>query len=415
MKVRLPTSAAAAPKPVSPLMPKSKLGTEYNGMYGDHAPERKRYDSDESYDGDLYLHHYYNTILHKNRLKGGDGWSRGHMEEQKDAKRSIRFHESEMKKLEQKYRKYAVQASMKITMSASRKIVASADLTWPTVYKRFKAAALKHIRVVGAEPTDDVGFSDTMQGTDKFWPFDSDGQLQDAIKDYAKNLAEHPDEVGDDNPQFQFIADEVYNCLEEMMGKVQDHYGSRWNHAPGYVPPKKIEWIDDNGKPSNDEALSVPVAFKLLGLTPPKKAAVKKKPSKRYKIKRKGAVRMKDVLADYKKADYAWQAPVLKVLEQVEEDMDDRVFYQLMDELWKLFHQGTNSIIPSLLRRMAEAYGKAGGNAAMLKKLIQAVDHDATEKSMNELGIEFGKLLPKDPLLKEFRSAANGNILYQAL
>lgn len=304
---------------------------------------------------------------------------------------------------------------LRITMSATRKIVASADLTWPTVYRRFKAAALKHIRVVGAEPTDDVGFSDTMQGTDKFWPFDSDGQLENAIKDYAKELTAHPDEVGDDNPQFQFIADEVYNCLEEMMGKVQDHYGNRWNHAPGYVPPKKIEWIDDNGKPTHEEALSEIVAYKLLDLPIPKKAAVKKKPSKRYKIKRKGAVRMKDVLADYKKANYAWQAPVLKVLEQVDEDMDDRVFHQLMDELWKLFHQGTNSIIPSLLRRMAEAYGKAGGDAAMLKKLIQAVDHDATEKSMNELGIEFGKLLPKDPLLKEFRSAANGNILYQAL
>lgn len=304
---------------------------------------------------------------------------------------------------------------LRITMSASRKIVASADLTWPTVYKRFKAAALKHIQVIGADPTDDVGFRDTMQGTDKFWPFDSDGQLQDAIKDYAKDLAEHPDEVGDDNMQFQFIADEVYNCLEEMMGKVQDHYGNRWDHAPGYVPPTKIQWVDEKGKATTDEALSKTISYKLLGLAVPAPRQAPKKSSKMRKIKSKGLTLLKGVLASYKKADYPWQAPVLKVLEQIKPEMDDRAFHQRMDDLWKLYHQGSKSIFALLFRKMPTAYGKAGGKASVLKKLIQAVEHDPSDKNLAALGAEFGKLLPDDPLLKEFRAAEAGLNAYMAM
>jgi hypothetical protein len=124
---------------------------------------------------------------------------------------------------------------------------------WAKLVREMRKAAIDCVEFKGvdAEHSMDlhIDFKMLMRQTDQFHAWDMDEDLERAFRKLEtkcnyrscksywayKNSREHAIEA---------IAD----YLDSMFDIIDDYYGSKWNFAPGYVKPKKIDYADSYAK-----------------------------------------------------------------------------------------------------------------------------------------------------------------------
>jgi len=69
--------------------------------------------------------------------------------------------------------------------------------------------------------------------TDDFHPFDTDGDLQDALD----RIKTEETDVHKIVRALENVDESVEICVEEICDKIKEYFSNSWNHGPGYKPP----------------------------------------------------------------------------------------------------------------------------------------------------------------------------------
>ena len=116
---------------------------------------------------------------------------------------------------------------------------------WPKVVKAIRKIALNRTKIIGSHAADSSAFMldlrVNMNETDRFHPFDTDGDLDRAISRMPDrcNYRSIKSYWAWKNGRIR-IEDECLNVLDELEGLRTNFFEDSWNFAPGYRKPKEI-------------------------------------------------------------------------------------------------------------------------------------------------------------------------------
>jgi len=110
---------------------------------------------------------------------------------------------------------------------------------WPAVVKELRTIVLENVKMKRNDGSIDLvateHFNLEMRETDTFHPWNSDGELSQALDKISEPACK------DD---MYCVEDALDNIFEEMGMAIREHYSNHWNFAPGTHLPEDIRMPD---------------------------------------------------------------------------------------------------------------------------------------------------------------------------
>jgi hypothetical protein len=112
---------------------------------------------------------------------------------------------------------------------------------WPAVVEEFRKIVQEGVSFSKQDETD--GFHFELRQTDRFHPFDSDGELDRALQKMPKRCDYRSLKSYWAWKNGKYAIEEALDeMLYEVEDAIRDHYSNSWNFAPGFRLPKEINF-----------------------------------------------------------------------------------------------------------------------------------------------------------------------------
>lgn len=121
---------------------------------------------------------------------------------------------------------------------------------WSAVINEFRKILCENVTIVGVNDTHSKDlngyFKMTVRETDRFHPWNSDGELSHALDkmpkrcDYRSIKSYWAWKNGRTT-----VEDALFEMLQECMDNIREHFEDSWNFSPGYRKPVEIKFSWD--------------------------------------------------------------------------------------------------------------------------------------------------------------------------